>query len=281
MENFNNFKNAIEKFGIGYNKSIILDYISQNSFNIITQKVTQVKDALQGIVAVFEEIRATSTSTSHNTNEINQQMTQIIQSNQRLDVSLSQRVAQIMDSNQKAQEIVSYFTDIDSKTKEIKGITSKIQAVSKRTNVLAINTSIEASKAGQYGQGFKIIADEVRKLAAQTGEFAKSIEQTISSFTESVQKVGAYIQEFGEVLGSFQKDIQVMKKGFDDNKSAVDSVGNSLSLISNAVSEESLALSEGLNNLANIFDTTQNAQMIAVAIQKAYKQVDNVLNHKL
>ena len=278
--NFDNFKKTIDSLSIAFNKSTILDYISQNSFEIINQNVSNIKNSLETIVAVFEEIRATSQNTAKNTSNINSQMGEIVEKNKNLDQSISQRVDEIGVSNEKAKNVKKIFEDIIKMSGNMSSFTSRIQQVSKKTNILAINASIEASKAGAKGLGFSIIANEVRKLATQTNHFANEIDKTIKPFINELNKGREYINEFTKVLENVLEDIKIMKNSFKDNTNTANEVGQALSMINDSVNEETLALNEGLNKLENIFEVTRNAYTVSSSIRKVYGELDKILNQK-
>lgn len=69
------------------------------------------------------------------------------------------------------------------------GIVAFIDNVSKQTNLLGLNAAIEASRAGTMGRGFSVVATEIRKLSASSGDSIKEINKVLGSIKESVQKV--------------------------------------------------------------------------------------------
>ncbi|MDK2807953.1 MAG: methyl-accepting chemotaxis protein [Clostridiales bacterium] len=72
-------------------------------------------------------------------------------------------------------------------------ITDTIAGISEQTNLLSLNASIEAARAGENGKGFAVVADEVGKLAEQSSESVRNIEQIILDFEK---KTGESIQTF-------------------------------------------------------------------------------------
>lgn len=71
-------------------------------------------------------------------------------------------------------------------SKQTNEITNFIKGISRQTNLLGLNASIEAARAGQLGAGFNIVAQEVRKLSVQTDESTKKIEEALESVKNSI-----------------------------------------------------------------------------------------------
>ncbi|MDE6404554.1 MAG: methyl-accepting chemotaxis protein [Lachnospiraceae bacterium] len=82
---------------------------------------------------------------------------------------------------------------------EINALTEEILAISSKTNLLALNASIEATRAGEAGRGFAVVADEIRELADNSRKAVDKIRQV----TEGVVKNVAFLSESSEKLLTF------------------------------------------------------------------------------
>ena len=74
---------------------------------------------------------------------------------------------------------------LDERSEQISAITELMGNMAKQTNLLALNASIEAARAGAHGNGFAVVAGEVRKLAEQSQQSA----QDITVLTSAVQRI--------------------------------------------------------------------------------------------
>lgn len=77
---------------------------------------------------------------------------------------------------------------------------SLIDGVSFRTNILALNASVEASKAGETGRGFAVVAQEVRSLALRSAEAARRIGDIVASTTGAIEQSGQLADEAGQAI---------------------------------------------------------------------------------
>lgn len=96
------------------------------------------------------------------------------------DVAMQQTVESIEELRSSVAETAKKVKRLTESSQEISKIVALISEISAKTNLLAFNASIEAVRAGEHGQGFRIVADEVRRLAERVSESTKDIEQLVS-----------------------------------------------------------------------------------------------------
>jgi methyl-accepting chemotaxis protein len=274
----NNYADALERFAVGYNKSVILNAVTVNSLGILDDAMEQVERGLATIVSAFEEMRATSESTSDNAGRIDAMMREILAKNGTMDRDIGERMTDIERAAADAKAIGALFDELKGKTESVAGITGAIQDVSDRTGILAINASIEAARAGTVGRGFRIIANEVRNLATQTGDFAKQIESSVGEFQTTVETISAKMNEFNELFSRFRSSFTGVLESFSDNAKTIDRAGNSLSEITGAIREEAAALNDGLASLEGVNNSMRDTHAILGVIQSSHGFLDQLLD---
>lgn len=96
-------------------------------------------------------------------------------------------------------ELAAYTGDIGSRVKSMDAVLSLIQEVASQTHLLGLNAAIESARAGSYGHGFSVVAEEIRKLASRTNNSVKEItatmldvQQTINQLAEKVERVSSF-----------------------------------------------------------------------------------------
>lgn len=83
--------------------------------------------------------------------------------------------------------IAATLSILNEKAGNITSLTTTIAKVADQTNLLSLNASIEAEKAGEFGKGFSVIAKEIRRLADQTAAATGDVEKMISEITEAMK----------------------------------------------------------------------------------------------
>lgn len=103
-------------------------------------------------------------------------------------------------SGEVVEKALTAMGEIENSAKEINQIISVIDEIAFQTNLLALNAGVEAARAGEAGQGFAVVAAEVRALAQRSAVAAKEIKELISKSTDQVEGGSRLVGETGDAL---------------------------------------------------------------------------------
>ncbi len=114
------------------------------------------------------------------------------------------------------QRLRERMAALRGKSREIGEIVTLIDHIAFRTNVLALNASVEASKAGETGRGFAVVAQEVRSLAQRGAESARRIGDIVARSAEDIEQSRALAEETGEALAGSDQHVDQIRAAMDD-----------------------------------------------------------------
>lgn len=108
--------------------------------------------------------------------------------------------------NQSTQDTFGVVHELNGLSREIVGILDTVGGISRQSNLLALNAAIESSRAGEAGAGFRVVADEMRKLSNISQDSVQNITSLIQKVQEAIAQVNEKIQVNAGIVGdSMQK----------------------------------------------------------------------------
>lgn len=162
--------------------------------------------------------------------------------------------------NQRARAAIDVIYEQTNTTNEsalkIREATNLITAIADETNLLSLNASIEAARAGEQGRGFAVVAAQIQKLAEQSNESARQIEQIITSLIQDSTKAVETMDEVREIMENQSENVEKTEQMFAMVKSGIDHSIQGVNLIA----EKTKSLDEAR---VNVVDVVQNLTAIA------------------
>ncbi|MEK5298310.1 methyl-accepting chemotaxis protein [Bacillus sp. FSL R5-0659] len=183
----------------------------------------------------------------------------------------------IDQSVKKAENVIRA---LENKSKNITQILGVINGIADQTNLLALNAAIEAARAGESGRGFSVVAEEVRKLAVQSANSAKEIENLIN---EIVQDIDVSQEVFTAVNREVQSGLsftEQTKVSFHNIFDMTKEISNQLQTMNQTVvqlSKGSAHVSEAVREIADVSrESSANIQDIAASAEEQLASMEEI-----
>ena len=224
----------------------------------LAKDASEEKRAIEGIVASISQI---TMQTQENSDKAAKAQDLIIG----MEDKAREGNEQIMLVEKAVKEIQKSFDAISS-------IVGNIEGISFQTNILALNASVEAARAGSAGKGFAVVADEVGSLANKSSESAKNTSMIISEAREAVLKGVAVAKETATV---FEELSDKIKQGGE--------LMNSIASSSADQGDEIININADIESVSNMIIRTAKAAegstKISEKLSDEAQQLSAILNH--
>lgn len=188
--------------------------------NEISKAVEDVAEGSTGMAASISKINENLLEMSNETKDINASVDEI--KNQTVAVQdsskiMNDKIKSMQDSSHKMDEGISTISKrietVNTTVDKVSNIVSVIEEISSETNLLSLNASIEAARAGDAGKGFAVVAQEIRVLSDNTNTELENIKQIISSLVEECRYC---VQASGTIVEDNAKQKEEIKAVLDE-----------------------------------------------------------------
>lgn len=188
--------------------------------NEISKAVEDIAEGSTGMAASISKINENLLEMSNETKDINASVDEI--KNQTVAVQdsskiMNDKIKSMQDSSHKMDEGISAISKrietVNTTVDKVSNIVSVIEEISSETNLLSLNASIEAARAGDAGKGFAVVAQEIRVLSDNTNTELENIKQIISSLVEECRYC---VQASGTIVEDNAKQKEEIKAVLDE-----------------------------------------------------------------
>lgn len=252
--------------------------ISDHAFSL-SQDATEQSTAIFQTIGMFNGLSnliSTTTSTCAESNKISDNMIQKVNQSEESISKLFMSVDDINETSKDLMDILHIISDISAKTNVINKIVNK-------TQILSFNAAIEAERAGPYGRGFSVVAEEVGNLARMSGSAAKEIQELLDNSVDKVKLTVSTIQNKISEGKSFSSETG---EAFIEMKRNIDFVIGKMRSIANEMNEQNSEVQQTfnvINEMQVVADKTKtsavNSTKYAETLNKECNALESIIEN--
>ncbi len=188
-----------------------LSDIAQELASIVEEAASAYEEMSASFEASLSDVRAQmegSDLIKKDVEEINSRSGQLSKRIGKLSDSIEGAVGLVGVGEKTMTKSVKAIGEMADYLRQLEDTINLIDEVADKINLLALNAAIEASRAGDAGKGFSVVADEVNKLADQTAELVKGIRSTISEHTQRISVEISFISDTAGIFNEIREKIK-------------------------------------------------------------------------
>lgn len=155
---------------------------------------------------------------------------------------------------------------LSAAAQEIGEVVQLISTIAEQTNLLALNATIEAARAGEAGRGFAVVASEVKELATQTAKATESITEQITAIQEATGEAAHSIRQITEIMGNVTSETTAIASAVTEQSAATGEIAR-------GVNEASQSTQNASQSVAGLEDNAMRSKDAAGEVSKAVNLV--------
>lgn len=255
-------------------------------------ELSLVSKSFENVLSGSDDLRSSLDNFEETFSNINTVSGQFASVKDNIFKSVVQAQNEVEELRNSAMMVENYFDEMQNtfeafelSLREIKKCMNKIISIADQTNILALNASIEASKAGEHGKGFSVVAGEVKSLSDEIKNLVAAVDSSIGDVEQGTDKLSNSIHSSHEALGQSLAKVDDTYEMFDNITEAADGAQT----VQNEISQVIVDSREKLQTVSGFFEETKEKyQEVMHHINKAsnmgttksamFEDIDNMMS---
>ncbi|NET33489.1 MAG: GAF domain-containing protein [Cyanothece sp. SIO1E1] len=236
------------------------------------RQAMEISAALDQVQSMAESIQAVAANAKQAETAMQQASQTVIEG----DAAMNRTVDGIQSIRATVAETAKKVKHLGESSQKISTVVELISSFASQTNMLALNASIEASRAGEEGRGFAVVADEVRALARRSAEATSEIKKFVADIQSETNEVVMAMESGTEQVVAGTKLVDATRQNLNKITAMSAEVSQLVEAITQATVEQSQTSETVTQTMTNVAAIAEKTSTEATQVSSSFKQLRTV-----
>jgi methyl-accepting chemotaxis protein len=242
------------------------------SVDAISQRTGEQHDELESVAAETDDMSATIEEVAASADDVAETSQRAAALGDEGRDAATDAVAELREIETETERTAAAVRELETQMAEIESIVDVITGIAEQTHILALNASIEAARAGEDGDGFAVVAEEVKGLAAETKDSVGDIEALVDDVRAQTDESVAAMDAIQERVGDGVETVEQTRDALVDVVEGIEEADAGVQEISRAMDEQASSVADvagAVDDVVQLGDqTAEEAENAASAAEE-------------